>query len=168
MPRLLSALALLACVSLPPLARAGGIAVMGLHPGMTPAEVLAALRPQAPTVARRLGACPKGHAGQPTGNCLRALSARVPDGRILISFAGRPARAWRIRLLTDDTADPRRLRAAALANFGPPAYPGALLWCATRAGGGCGPAGPRLRLRSGPGGVSILSLSDPSLRRPGT
>jgi hypothetical protein len=164
MLRLLSALAVLACVVLPPPARAGGIAVMGLSPGMTAAQVLAVLRPQAPTVARRLGACP-GRAG---GRCLRAVSARVPDGRILVSFAGRPARAWRIRLLADDSADRDHLRAAAVASFGPPAHPGALVWCAQRPGGGCGPSGPRLRLRTAPGGGSILSLSDPSLRRPNT
>ncbi|MGC8475052.1 MAG: hypothetical protein ACP5NP_01735 [Acetobacteraceae bacterium] len=164
MLRLLPALALLACVLLPPPVRAAGIAVMGLHPGMTVAEVLAALRPQTQTVARRLGACP----GRGAGRCLRALSALVPDGRILVSFAGSPARAWRIRLLTDTTADPRRLRAAALASFGPPAQPGGLLWCARSAGRGCGPKAPRLRLRSAPGGGSILSLSDPSLRQPGS
>lgn len=164
MRRLLPAFALLACVLLPPPGRAAGIAVMGLHPGMTAVEVLAALRPQTQTVARRLGACP----GRGAGRCLRSLSALVPDGRILVSFAGSPARAWRIRLLTDNSADPRRLRAAALASFGRPAQPGSLLWCARRSGRGCGPKGPRLRLRSAPGGGSILSLSDPSLRRPGT
>ena len=167
MPRIVCALALLACLILPVRARAGGIAVMGLRPGMTVAQVLVALRSQTQSVARQLGTCPRGRGRR----CLRTLSARVPDGRIRVSFAGRPARAWRIRLLTDDTADPDQLRAAALASFGPPARPGALVWCAPRGNGGgrggCRAAGPRLRLRSAPGGGSILSLSDPSLRRPG-
>ncbi len=128
------------------------IALMGLRPGMSPARVLAVLRGQAARITSRDAACP-GHTGR---HCLRELGARVPDGRIAVSFTSGPGgapRAWRIRLTTDGAGGPDHA-----ARFGPPAHPGARVWHA---------AGPRLRARAAPAGGTILSLSDPALRRPG-
>ena len=158
-----------------PNARAGGaaapIALMGLRLGMTPADVLAVLAPQAARVVRRTRPC-----GGRTGRCLATLRARTPDGWVEVGFAPtdsssgnahRPAAretAWRIRLMIGGagSADPRQVRAATVAHFGPPSGPSRMVWCP--GGAPCPPHGPRLRLTQGAHGTSILSLSDPALR----
>lgn len=149
-------------------AQAGApVAVMGLRLGMTPADALAALRPQARRIDRTTGRCG-------AARCVAALRARVPDGWLEIRFApagtssptAREA-AWRIRLTIRGAgaADPRQVRAATEAQFGPPAQPSGLLWCPGAAPGSrCPPQGPRLRLTRGTHGARILSLSDPALR----
>jgi len=171
-------LAILApCLAAAPDARAGGaaapIALMGLRLGMTPADVLAVLAPQAARVVRRTRPC-----GGRTGRCLATLRARTPDGWVEVGFAPtdasagnarRPAAremAWRIRLMIGGagSADPRQVRAATVAHFGPPSGPSRMVWCP--GGAPCPPRGPRLRLIRSAHGTSILSLSDPALRDP--
>ena len=155
-----------------PDARAGGaaapIALMGLRLGMTPADALAVLAPQATRIVRRTRTC-----GTAAAGCLATMRARTPDGWVEVGFSPRDPRrpgareaVWRIRLTIAGAGatDPRRVRAAAVAHFGPPSEPSPLLWCP--GGTPCPPRGPRLRLIRGAHGASILSLSDPALRDP--
>ena len=149
------------------------IAVMGLSLAMTPTQVLAVLRPQARGLRVATHACP----GTPAARCIGRIRTRTPDGWLSVRFADPAAgdsgagRAWRIRLVIAGAgagagaADPRVMRAAAAAHYGPPTEPDRSLWCPGRpAGSVCPPDRPRLHLVRRADGSSVLSLSDPGLR----
>lgn len=146
------------------------IAVMGLSLSMTARQVIAALRPQALELRARSHACPTA----PAVRCTDFVRARMPDGWLTIRFADSPpgaaagrSLAWRIRLtiIGAGNMDPRQVRAAAAAHYGPPTQPDRQLWCpGVTPGSACPPNQPRLRLIRRPNGASVLSLSDPGLR----
>ncbi len=133
-----------------------GFDLLGLRLAMTPAEIIAVLRPQSAAITESSRPC-HDPAGQ---DCVESVTAKLPDGRIEVLFAHDAA--WRISL-TVTARGPRDwnvLRAAAIEHFGMPSAAGDV-WCAGADEAGCPSDRPMMTLERNGSAAGVLTLFDP-------
>jgi len=160
-------LLLLSCVTAAAALDPRGVDILGLRLGMTMQDLMDHLAVQGAKggrVQEESGPC----ATDPAASCVRALTATVPDGKLLIRFvvhAGPGSETvWSIAytLAGRGAGEPDMIRAAVLDHFGPPTSSNPVVWCERGGASGCNPPDqPQLLYSEGPGTSSTLTLSDP-------
>lgn len=158
-------LLLLSCVTAVAALDPRGIDILGLRLGMTRQDLMDHLAAQGGRgVHEESAPC----ATDPAATCVQALTASVPDGKLLIRFVVRAGpgseTVWSIAytLAGRGAGEPDMIRAAVLDHFGPPTSSNPTVWCRSGGTSGCNPPDqPQLAYSEGPGTSSTLTLSDP-------